>query len=183
MAVTDIDNLMDWDGAADEIEAALKRYYPQIMQMAYSDSEDLLGMGVSFDLSNPRIKDVIDTLATRIRNVADTTREDVRRWVEQGTEDGLSLQKIAEQIRSNANGISRSRALTIARTETRDAYNGGALLSYEDAGVSKVELLDSDNDPECAERNGKVVTLDEARDITPHPNCVLALIPVVDREG
>lgn len=175
-----IDELADWEGFADEAEALLRKYYPQLLELAYGDAGELLGDdSIRWDLSNPRVKDVIDTLATKIRDIAETTREDVRRWVEIGTEEGLSVGKIAEQIRSNAANISPSRALTIARTESREAYNGGAILAYGDAGISEVEALDSDNDPECAERNGRIFTLEEAAQVQAHPNCQLAWAPVV----
>ena len=166
----------DWDGSKKELEGLMRKYAPLLLELAYQES----GVGIDFNLANPRVKDTIDGLAKRIRNVADTTRDDVRRWVETGTDEGLSVQKIAEQIRSKAADISPGRALTVARSETRDAYNYGSLLSYEDAGVSEVEALDSDEDEECAERNGQTYTLEEARALNPHPNCVLAFAPKVD---
>jgi hypothetical protein len=46
--------------------------------------------------------------------------------------------------------------------------------------VTKVRALDSDNDPECEERNGTVYTLEEAADVEAHPNCVLAWEPIVE---
>lgn len=175
-----IDSLADWEGFGDEAEALLRRYYPQLLELAYADAGELLGDdSIRWDISNPRVKDVIDTLAERIRSVAESTKEDVRRWIEVGTEEGLSVQEIARQIRSNAENISPSRALTIARTESRQAYNGGAILAYGDAGISEVEALDSDNDPECAARNGQIYTLEEAAQVEAHPNCQLAWAPVV----
>ena len=176
----DVDTLVDWDDFADEADALMRKYYPQLMELAYGDAADLLGGdSIRWDLSNPRIKDVIDTLAKQIKNVSETTKEDVRRWVEVGTEEGLSVTEIAKQIRSNAANISPSRALTISRTESREAYNGGAILAYGDAGISEVEALDSDNDPECSERNGRIYTLEEAAEVQAHPNCQLAWAPVV----
>lgn len=166
----------DWNGSKKDLEKLARTYAPQLLELAYEES----GMGIAFDLKNPRVKETIDGLAKKIRNVADTTRDDVRRWVEIGTDEGLSMPKIAEQIRSKANDITPARALMIARTETREAYNGGALLSYEEAGVVKVEALDSDEDEECAARNGTIYTLEEAAEVEAHPNCVLAWAPVVD---
>ena len=177
-----IDEIADWEGFGDEAEALLRRYYPQLLELAYADAGDLLGDdSIRWDLSNPRVRDVIDTLARKIRDVAETTREDVRRWVEVGTEEGLSVQKIAEQIRSNAANITPSRALTIARTESGTAYNRGAVLAYGDAGVTRVEVLDGDDDEICSSVNGQVWTLEEA-EASPlgHPNCVRAFAPVVD---
>lgn len=177
-----IDDIADWDGFADEAEALLRRYYPQLLELAYSDAGDLLGDdSIRWDLSNPRVKDVIDGLAEKIRGVAESTKEDVRRWIEVGTEEGLSVDKIAEQIRSNAANISPSRALTIARTESAVAYSSGAILAYGDAGVTRVEVLDGDEDEACAAANGQIWTLEEAmQEPIAHPNCTRAFAPVVD---
>ena len=174
-----IDEIADWEGFGDEAEALLRRYYPQLLELAYADAGDLLGdSSIRWDISNPRVKDVIEGLAKKIKDVAETTREDVRRWVEVGTEEGLSVQKIAEQIRSNAANIAPSRALTIARTESAVAYSSGAILAYGDAGVSKVEVLDGDDDEACAAANGQIWTLDEAMaEPIAHPNCTRAFAP------
>jgi hypothetical protein len=179
-----VDTLVDWDEFADEAETLLRKYYPQLLELAYGDAGDLLGGdSIRWEASNPRIKDVIDTLAKKIRNVAETTREDVRRWVEIGTEEGLSVTEIARQIRSNSANISPSRALTIARTESGTAYNRGALLAYEDGGVTRVEVLDGDEDEACAAANGQIWTLEEAAaEPIAHPNCTRAYAPVVGRD-
>jgi hypothetical protein len=152
----------------------MRKYYPQLLQLSYEAA------GIDFDLTNPRVQDTIDGLAKRVRNVPETTRDSIRGWVKAGTEDGWSVDKIAKRIREDGQEISKSRSVTIARTESREAYNGGALLAYDDAGVTKVRALDSDNDPECEERNGTVYTLEEAADVEAHPNCVLAWEPIVE---
>ena len=184
MATISIDELADWEGFVSEAEALLRRYYPQLLELAYGDAGDLLGDdSIRWDISNPRVKDVIDGLAERIRDVAETTREDVRRWVEVGTEEGLSVQEIARQIRSNAQNISPSRALVISRSESATAYNKGAVLAYGDAGITRVEVLDGDDDEICAAANGQIWTLEEAdADPIGHPNCVRAFAPVVGRD-
>ena len=167
----------DWAGSKKELEGLARKYAPQLLELAYEES----GTGISFDLSNPRIKDTIDGLAKRIVGVADTTREDVKRWVEIGTEEGLSVDKIAEQIRSKAADISPARALTIARTETATAHSLGSLLAYGDAGVSKVEVLDGDEDEDCAAANGQIWSIEKAEaEPIAHPNCTRAFAPVLE---
>ncbi len=179
MALMDLVEGYDWEGSADDLEDLMRDFYPEIMGLAYGDANGKLPVDVSFDLTNPKVLEVIDNLAAKVRDVAETTRDDIKRWVEAGTQEGLSVDKIAEQIRSKGAEISKSRSLTIARTESREAYNGGALLAYTEAGVGKVKALDSDNDPECAERNGQVFTLEEAASVEAHPNCVLAWEPLL----
>lgn len=165
-----------WDKSKDELEGLARKYAPQLLELAYEES----GMGISFDLANPRVKDKIADAAKRIVGIADTTKEQIRGAVERGLGEGLSPAKIAAQIRESAPDISRSRAMTILRTETREMYNGGTLLAYDEAGVKKVEALDSDEDEECAARNGQIFTIEEAAEVEAHPNCVLAWLAVVD---
>lgn len=178
----DTDALVDWDALGDEAAALMRKYYPQLLELAYSEAGAYFDEGaISFDLANPRVKETIDTLAKQIKNVAETTREDVRRWVETGLDEGLSPAKIAEQIRSKANDISPARALMISRTETGTALNMGSLLAYGDAGVTKVEVLDGDEDEACSAANGQVWTLEKAQaEPLAHPNCTRAFSPLVD---
>jgi SPP1 gp7 family putative phage head morphogenesis protein len=160
------------------MEKLMRKYYPQLLQLSY-EAADL--PGIDFDLTNPRVQDAIDKRAKESRNIAGTTKEQVKGWIKAGTEQGLSPAQIAKQIRESGTDISKSRATTIARTETAVAYSGGAILAYRDAGVEKVEVLDGDDDEECAEANGQVWTLDKAEE-NPigHPNCTRAFSPVVE---
>ena len=170
----------DWDASKDALEKLSRKYSAGLLKLAYEEAGDTLP-GISFDLRNPLVQKTIAGLATRIRDVADTTRDDVRRWVEIGTEEGLSVQKIAEQLRSKAADISPSRALTIARTETATAHSLGSLLYYEEAGIKDVEVLDGDDDEECATADGQIWTLEEARENPiAHPNCTRSFLAVVD---
>jgi uncharacterized protein with gpF-like domain len=127
------------------------------------------------------VQDKIDGLAKKVRNVPETTRDSIRGWVKAGTEDGWSVDKIARQIREDGQDISKSRATTIARSESATAYNGGATLAYRDAGVEKVRVHDGDEDAECAEADGQIWTLDEAEaNPIAHPNCTRAFSAVIE---
>jgi hypothetical protein len=69
----------------------------------------------------------------------------------------------------------------IAQTETAVAFNTGAVLSYREAGIEKVEVLDGDEDEDCASVNGTTQTLEWAMDNpVAHPHCTRAFSPVVD---
>jgi gas vesicle protein len=140
----------DWDGLGDDLAGIMRPYYADLFGLAYDDANDVLPTQVSFDLSNPHIKKTIDGLAKRIKGVSATMKEDVRGWVERGTEEGLTTKQIAEQIRSKAEDIGKSRSEMIARTESATAYNLGGIHAYEDGGISKVEVLDGDDDEDCS---------------------------------
>ena len=72
------------------------------------------------------------------------------------------------------------RAEVIARTELMDAYNGAALGTYTDAGLSQVEAIDGDGDEECAARDGEVFDIEKADAIEDHPNGTLDWVPVIE---
>jgi hypothetical protein len=79
----------------------------------------------------------------------------------------------------------KSRAFTVARTETAIAYNSTATAAYRDSGiVDQVEVFDGPecgwtehDDPDMAD--GSIRTLDEADEYdVAHPNCLRAFAPV-----
>lgn len=176
----------DFEGAGDAVEKLLRPYYEELLGVAYDDADELLPVNVSFDVGSSHIEEAIDGLAKRIRGVADTTRDDVRRWVDLGTSEGLSMAQIAEQIRGQADIQSKSRALAIARTETAQAYSAGSVLAYKEGGLTKKQwLATADSCDLCAEMDGEVAEMD--KDFSGgvahpplHTNCTCAVSPVVD---
>lgn len=176
------DKLANWEGFADEVEATMRVYHKQLFSLAFEGASDELGIGIDFDLSNPRIKETLSGLAKRIRDVADTTRDEIRVLVGNATEEGWSMEELAKRIREKGEISKRTRALTIARTETATATNTGAILAYETAGVKSVEVLDGDDDEDCASVNGQTWTLEEAMDNPiAHPNCTRAFAAIVGK--
>jgi hypothetical protein len=171
------------DEAADGMVADMMPLWSELLEVSGDEAIAALGVEVDVDWSqsNPYVRDVLDRLGTRIRGVADTTRDDVRRLVEQGNERGDSVRQIADFIRERAPEISKSRSQLIARTESSTGANLGAVIAYRAAGIDRVKVLDGDGDPECAAADGQIWTLEEA-DANPiaHPGCVRAFAPVVE---
>lgn len=176
----DADKLANWAGFADSIEKSMRVYHQQLFSLAFEGAADELGIGIDFDLSNPRIKETLSELGKRVRSVSDTVRDNVQTLVGQATEEGWSMPELAKRIREKGEIDSRSRALLVARTETGTATNMGSCLAYETAGVKEVEVLDGDGDDICAEANGQTWSLQEAMD-NPlgHPGCTRAFAPIV----
>lgn len=112
----------------------------------------------------------------------------ISRTLAQGLADGLGAQELADEIEANVRGIGIHRARVLARTEVISAHAESTLNTYTEAGLEGVMIRSEfatarDNKvcPLCAELEGKVFTLDEARGIIPvHPNCRCAWIPVVE---
>ena len=121
---------------------------------------------------------VLDRGAARVKGINDTTRKHVQDAIIAGLDQGLSVHDVADLIEQDAI-FDELRAETIARTELMDAYNGAALGSYGDAGVTQVQAIDGDGDEECAARDGQVFDIDEADSIEDHPNGTLDWVPVI----
>lgn len=81
--------------------------------------------------------------------------------------------------------VSRSRALTIARTELMHAHAEGQLDGFKELGIQELDVMaewstagDDRVCPICAALEGKVYTVEEARGMIPqHPNCRCTWIP------
>lgn len=165
------------DGSA--LATLMKAFYQALIEDSFLDAADS-GVDVSFSLDNPHVQTVLSSLAKNIRGVADTTKDDIRALVSKQAAEGWSIEELQKQIRAKGDIASRSRALTIARTETGTAYNRGAVAAYRAGGVTHVDVLDGDDDEVCAAANGARWTLDEA-EANPlgHPNCVRAFSPIL----
>ena len=125
--------------------------------------------------------------AARVTKINDTTRTKIQEAVARGITDGLSVLEVADLIETSGEvgGLSMGslfdeyRAELIARTELMDAYNGAALGSYSDGGITQVEAIDGDGDEECAARDGQTFDVEEADTIEDHPNGTLDWVPVI----
>lgn len=175
--MADITNDLD-DG--DEIESIMHKYYLMIVESAFSDAS-LAGIPVSFSLENEHVQTVLHRLGKQIRNVAETTRNEIRTLVGRQAQEGWSDEELARQIRDRGEIDSTSRSLMIARTETATGYNLSSIAAYRVGNVTYVDVLDGDDDEICAAANGSRWTLDEA-DAKPvgHPNCTRAFSPVIE---
>jgi hypothetical protein len=68
-------------------------------------------------------------------DIADTTRELLRRSIQSGQRQGLPDTEIVDKIRSVAPGVSKARAALITRTETHGSANFGLLETAKRSGL------------------------------------------------
>lgn len=179
----------EWLAFSKQMRDIILTEYIALAEEAFAAVEGQLGVTLEFSL-NERIipKGVI---ARRVTNVTDVTRQAINKTIRQGIDDGVHPSVIAKRMRDQLRGyagledLTRSRAYTIARTETAFAFNLGAVAGYRQSGIVKqVRVIDSPtcgwtshNSPDTA--NGKIVTLDQAAaHPISHPNCVRAFAPV-----
>jgi hypothetical protein len=121
---------------------------------------------------------ILRSVGRRITGINATTRDEIGRLIGEAFAQGLAPSQVAELI-EEATPFNEARAELIARTETALAYNEAAVTSYKEYGVERVEVIDGDEDDECATAHGQIWTLDEAlAEPVAHPNCVRDFSPV-----
>jgi HK97 family phage portal protein len=186
-------NAIDWSEEERILAAILEKLHIANGELAYQLAAEALGGSafISWELTNPRIIDLLTELASRVVDITETTRLDISRVVTEALTEGVSMDTLAERLTGLYDETYNGRSMTIARTESQVAYNRAAAAGYQDGGVRSVQLFDNPLHDEdygasdglsCAERNGLIVPLEEA-DLhidAEHPNGTLAIGPVVD---
>lgn len=142
-----------------------------------------------FRLDDAATRRLLALAAERVVLIDEATRRALRGVLQEGQARGYSDAQIADGVPAEGYGgvkglyleTWKSRAQTIARTEISEAQVASSLDRYAATGlVSQVEIVEHrDTDAECAARNGRVVPLGERPGLL-HPQCRMALIPVVD---
>ncbi len=140
------------------------------------------------------LDDMLERAGVRISDINETTRKAIADTLSEGTRRGYQLNQLIAGVPKEDfggvhgalldNGVNvwdKYRAEVIARTETMNAYNTAALVGYKEVNVRSVVALDGDKDDECATRDGETFTVDDALNITDHPNGTLDWSPTGDK--
>lgn len=128
-------------------------------------------------------------LGTRVysslKDITSTMDAKMSRILAQGLADGKSPRELGRQLASEVDGISKARGARIARTEIIHTHAEGQLDAFEALKVHDLVVMaewlttpDKKLCSRCAELEGIVLTVSEARGLLPrHPNCRCAWIP------
>jgi HK97 family phage portal protein len=168
-----------------EITGWIRGFHVDLMELAFGDAADTLGMDLLFDVENENVQEVLGELAQLVSRVADTTRDDIAALVGISAQEGWSIDDLAAEVLKLNEIQTTNRARLIARTETARAYSEGSLLGYADGGVEETEWLVTDPCPICEPLAGRTAPIgaEFAPGIRvpgdPHPGCKCALAPVV----
>jgi HK97 family phage portal protein len=139
--------------------------------------------------SDARMAQLKQGLGDRITNINATTREAVAAQITEGLRRGYSSAQLATGVLdedfAGVSGVFEDargyRSVLIARTEMSHAYLQANLDTFQQSGVvGMVEAQDGTVDEECADRNGEVMSVEDAMSIEDHPNGILNWIPLVD---
>jgi SPP1 gp7 family putative phage head morphogenesis protein len=115
------------------------------------------------------------------RRLAPLGAERARSTIIRAVALGLGVERTAREL-SDALAITRARALTIARTETLNAYREGARLRYMELGLRRYRWLATGDERTCAicaDLNGQVFDIEAP--MNPHPNCRCTILPVLEK--
>ncbi|GAG53394.1 unnamed protein product, partial [marine sediment metagenome] len=131
----------------------------------------------------------LELVSTRVfeelKGINAAMAQGLQRELANGLVNGLGPKAIAKRMTDTISGLTKKRALVLARTETIYAHAEGQLDSFERLGVTQVGIMaewktagDDLVCPLCNPLEGVVMTIKEARGLIPrHPNCRCAWIP------
>jgi HK97 family phage portal protein len=91
-------------------------------------------LGVSFDIHNPLIEQVILNRGRKITRITETVRQDVVRQLREGIRTGETINQMADRIKIYFKHV-KKRALTVARTEINGAVNEAEFELAKDEGA------------------------------------------------
>ena len=129
----------------------------------------------------------LESLYTRNFEALEGITEDLDRTLSRvltrGLLDGENPRTIANRLTKETRSMQRTRARTLARTETLRAHNAAAGKRYQEMGVEYVEVLTHDPCPVCQTiEAGNPYPVSEAHRLVParsHPNCVCSVAPLI----
>lgn len=182
---------IDWQRENRELESVLSKLYHLAGRAAFALASDQLGVGLAFDLANPRIRDATDALADRVVAITEESRRLIAAAVTAANQRGATVDELRDDLASMFSGWSEHRAATVARTESLVSFGTASKLAYQQSGiVDRIQCFDNPDHGEdygaedglsCAERNGLIDALDSA-DLhlgSEHPNGSLSISPVL----
>jgi HK97 family phage portal protein len=153
----------------------LKRYRPLIEKTMRAGGADLLDqVGVDFTQPNPTFQQVVQRRVTKLAgNVTETTLQQIRDVIGKARTDGVTMREMTTRIRQDvfSGAITKTRATTIARTETVGALNEGEMIAAQSSGVMRSkkwisQRVGDSRERHIAEENAGWVAIDAPFTVT-----------------
>lgn len=119
------------------IKDAVRPMHTSGIQKAVEDINTAAGGTVVASIANPKIVERLMMLGNRITKVNPSTRGLLKDIILRSVRDGENVSTIRDRIReAGLNEYYQGRAMTIARTETRMAYDAGGKVAYSEMGAN-----------------------------------------------
>lgn len=141
-------------------------------------------------VARERVELIAARVLTDLKGVTSAMETQMTRVLAGGLTQGLSPRDVARQMANQVEGLTRTRANVIARTETITAHAEGQLTAFEELGVTEIGVAaewstagDTRVCDLCGPMEGVVLKVTEAHGLIPrHPNCRCMWIPANVRE-
>lgn len=170
-----------------KLEALIKRFFIEIIQLSWGTWNYSLGVELAFDLTDPAVTRALKLAGQHVQEIQSTLLEAMRAALTYGNENGWSIDQLVRGdeaqrgLRDIIDETYKNQARAIARSELGQAQNMASVERYRGAGLEKVEILDGGSDdsaPACQLANGQIWTVDllEAN-LLQHPNCTRCPAP------
>jgi len=112
------------------------------IQKGIEDINDIAKVSVDASLGNIAVAQALNNIGLQVTRVNSSTKVFLRRIVLKGIADGDGVLAISDKIKdAGVNEYYKGRALAIARTETRKAYDEGGKIAFTDLGVEKFDVV------------------------------------------
>lgn len=168
------------------------RIFDDRLTQLYKDNCEIIGK--QFNLANDiRTKDLISIVKTdwvgdgmnysdRIwkdkRALAQTIQEELSECVSLGKSPDKFTKVLMERF-----NVSYNNARRLARTEMAHIYNQSTLDKYRQAGISRVQILEAEDEhtcEECRKLNKKIYPINTVPQLPIHPNCRGTYLAVIE---
>lgn len=142
--------LIDFDTANRQLRAKLMPHIEETAELGVRQGLDetrdrVDGDEVEIAMNGSDMRRFIARKRIRIAGINATTIRHVRRALETGLREGVTINTMAQRI-GRITGVSGPRAITIARTETLQALNFGRATGFRAAGVTTKAWLTARDD-------------------------------------
>jgi SPP1 gp7 family putative phage head morphogenesis protein len=194
-ATDDPDELISWVAEDGALLATLSPLWAVSLKEGYEVANETYGLGISFDVMNPRFLDWVNEYGLdRAKGINETTKEALAKTLSEGIEAGESIPKLRDRVAATYSDAKGFRATKIARTETHNTVAAGTFETYGAAKLKEKEWLTTvDGRERDAHRaingqkrkmneafsNGLMFPGDPSGPAAQVVNCRCALLPVI----
>lgn len=131
-----------------DLSRVLGGIYVTAGDQAAGEIEDMDGVG-DFDPlteADPKVVAQLNLRKNLIKGASDEMHADLIASLEEGIEAGETLDQLTARVRDVFKGFDKTRALTIARTETGAAYETARYLTFKAGGITQKGWLSGGDD-------------------------------------
>ena len=141
-----VDSLTDWEQEQLIMTGIISQLYIENLGIGYNLADELFALNLEETgieaINNPTlVKWAREHAAEQVAHITDTTRDQIKRIIINGFDNGLSNAEIADSIKELSEINSIGRARRIADTEVHNSISFGNHQAQADAGVKKKKWL------------------------------------------